>query len=177
LACAWLIRRFINPIAEIRYATPPEPGEVGFDMREGMFGHHGNYCTFETMIAAFNLKEPGLQEIAEIVHEIDLRDGRYHRPEAAGIALILKGWLREGTSDAKLSVKASPYLKNCFRPCPAMVDLPKLDSYGFRPVYRCRPIALQLPLYRAMRSLSEWYDQGLISDADSKTSLTGPAAS
>lgn len=102
LACAWLIRRFINPAAEIRYATRPEPGEVGFDMRDAAFGHRGNLCTFETMVSAFNLKEPGLQGIAEIVHEIDLRDGRYARPETAGITLVLKGWLLTGLSDQEL---------------------------------------------------------------------------
>ena len=81
LACAWLIRRFINPTAEIRYATRSESGEVGFDMREAEFGHQGNCCTFETMMSASGLKEAGLQGLVEIVHEIDLRDGRYARPE------------------------------------------------------------------------------------------------
>ena len=66
------------------------------------------------MIATFNLKEPGLQEIAEIVHEIDLRDGRYYRPEAAGIALILKGWLREGTSEAKIECKGIALFEGLF---------------------------------------------------------------
>jgi hypothetical protein len=70
LACAWLIRRFINPTAEIRYAARLETGEVGFDMREAEFGHQGNCCTFETMLAAFGLNEPGLQGVAEIVHEL-----------------------------------------------------------------------------------------------------------
>lgn len=102
LACAWLIRRFINPTAEIRYAPRLEPGEVGFDMREAEFGHEGNFCTFETMMSAFGLKEPGLQGIAEIVHEIDLRDGRYTRPEIPGLELILKGWLQAGLPDKEI---------------------------------------------------------------------------
>lgn len=102
LACAWLIRRFINPTAVIRYATDAGPGEVAFDMRDGEFGHRGNLCTFETMIAAFRLKEPALPVIAEIVHEIDLRDGRYARPEIAGLDAVLKGWLRERLSDQEL---------------------------------------------------------------------------
>jgi hypothetical protein len=92
LACAWLIRRFIDPDAVIRYAAAPEPGEVPFDMTEGEFGHRGNRCTFETMVEAFGLDAPGLRWIAEIVHEIDLRDGRYARPEAVGVDAILKGW-------------------------------------------------------------------------------------
>ena len=92
LACAWLIRRFINPRAVIRYASTPKPGEVGFDMSNAEFGHRGNLCTFETMVKAFGFEDPRLKAIAEIVHEIDLRDGRYIRPEIAGIDGILSGW-------------------------------------------------------------------------------------
>ena len=102
LACAWLIRRFIDPKAEIRYATDPKPDEVTFDMRGAEFGHTGDLCTFETMISAFSLKEPALRLVAEIVHDIDIRDGRYARPEAGGIDIILKGWLLAGLSDREL---------------------------------------------------------------------------
>jgi hypothetical protein len=102
LACIWLIRRFVDPAAVIRYAMTPEPDEVAFDMREAEFGHRGNLCTFETMLAAFGLDEPDLQAIAEIVHEIDLRDGRFLRPETTGIDAILKGWLLARLSDAEL---------------------------------------------------------------------------
>ena len=102
LACAWLIRRFINPVAVIRYGPQPEPDEVAFDMSDAQFGHQGNFCTFETMVLAFGLTEPGLSAISEIVHEIDLRDGRYTRPEIAGVDALLKGWLLTGLPDAEL---------------------------------------------------------------------------
>jgi hypothetical protein len=105
LACAWLIRHFINPTAVIRYSGQPNSGEVAFDMRDAEFGHRGNLCTFETMIAAFRLKEPGLVPIAELVHEIDLRDGRSVRPETPGIDLVLKGWLLTGLSDGELETR------------------------------------------------------------------------
>lgn len=114
LACAWLIRRFINPTAEIRYAARLESGEVGFDMREAEFGHQGNFCTFETMLTAFGLTEPGLQGIAEIVHEIDLRDGRYARPETAGLALILKGWLQAGLPDKEIEQRGIALFEGLF---------------------------------------------------------------
>jgi hypothetical protein len=102
LACIWLIRRFINPTAAIRYSLTPEPDEVAFDMRDGEFGHRGNLCTFETMVATFALEEPSLHTMGEIVHEIDLRDGRYTRPETAGVDAVLKGWLLASFSDAAL---------------------------------------------------------------------------
>lgn len=102
LACAWLIRRFIDPKAAIRYATDPGSDEVTFDMRGAEFGHIEDRCTFETMLAAFNLNEPALHLVAEIVHDIDIRDGRYARPEIGGIDIILKGWLLAGLPDREL---------------------------------------------------------------------------
>lgn len=102
LACAWLIRRFVNPNAVIRYALEPEPDEISFDMSNALFGHQGQFCTFETMIRAFQLNAPGLQAMAEIVHEIDLRDGQSVPPELAGVDAILKGWLMAQFSDVEL---------------------------------------------------------------------------
>jgi hypothetical protein len=92
LACAWLIRRFIDPAAPIRYAEAPEPDEVAFDTREGPFKHEGNLCTFEVMARTFGLADPGVRAIGEIVHEIDLGDGRFARAEAPGVDAILRGW-------------------------------------------------------------------------------------
>lgn len=114
LACVWLIRRFINPKAIIRYSTNPKPEEISFDMAKSHFGHVGNFCTFETMITAFRLDDPGLRSIAEIVHEIDLRDGRYARPETAGIDAILKGWLLAGLSDVELESRGTALFEGLF---------------------------------------------------------------
>jgi hypothetical protein len=105
LACAWLIRRFISPKAAIRYSLQPEPDEVPFDMSGAEFSHQGNLCTFETMIRAFGLQDPALQGIAEIVHEVDLRDGRYMRLEIPGIDAVLKGWLSVSLSDPEIELR------------------------------------------------------------------------
>lgn len=102
LACAWFIRRFLELEAEIRYADATEPGEVSFDMRRADFGHVGNRCSFETMLEAFGLKDPGLSALAEIVHEIDLRDGRFVRPEIAGVDSILAGWSTLSLPDSEI---------------------------------------------------------------------------
>lgn len=101
LASIWLIRRFVDPEAAVRYADEPAAGEVSFDMREAEFGHTGNLCTFETLLAAFRLGDPALQALAGIVHEIDLRDGPAS-PEAAGVDAVLRGWAEAGWSDAEL---------------------------------------------------------------------------
>jgi hypothetical protein len=114
LACAWLIRRFINPQAVIRYSFQPEPDEVAFDMKGAKFGHTGHLCTFETMIRAFNLTAPGLSTLAEIVHEIDLRDERYVHPEITGIEAVLKGWLALHLADPELETRGLALFEGLF---------------------------------------------------------------
>jgi hypothetical protein len=119
LACAWLIRRLIDPSAVIRYEEHVAAGEVAFDMEGAEFGHRGDLCTFETMLLAFGLDEPALHGLAEIVHEIDLRDGRYSRPETAGLDAILTGWQRVGLSDSQMEANGTAVfdaLYNALRP-------------------------------------------------------------
>ena len=115
MACAWLIRRFINPGAVIRYSNSPEPDEVAFDMNQDEFGHRGNLCTFETMILSFKLENPGLKPIAEIVHEIDLHDDRYVWPEISGIERLLDGWSTSDLSDSELEEKGISLFEGLYR--------------------------------------------------------------
>lgn len=105
LASAWLIRRFIDAGAIIRYRDAPEAGEVGFDMPEARFNHVGNLCTFEVLIAAFGVAAPGLGALAEIVHDLDLQDGLYARPEAAGLEAVMSGWRHLPLADEELEVR------------------------------------------------------------------------
>lgn len=102
LACIWLIRRFINPNAAIRYAKEAAPNEVAFDMDTGEFRHQGNLCTFEVMVKSFGLDDLGLQVLGQIVHEIDLRDGLYMQPQTLGVDALLRGWLLANFSDEAL---------------------------------------------------------------------------
>lgn len=105
LACIWLIRRFIDAEAVIRYAAKPQRDEIAFDMSRAEFAHMGNLCTFETMIRAFGIEAVGLSTLAEIVHDIDLRDEKYFHPEIAGIDALLKGWLLLDLSDTELETR------------------------------------------------------------------------
>jgi hypothetical protein len=102
LACIWLIRRFINPQAIVRYSKTIDTGETPFDTNEDIFQHQGNLCTFEVMAKSFGLEDLGLQTIGEIVHEIDLRDGLYLHPQIAGVDTLLQGWLLAGFDDVTL---------------------------------------------------------------------------
>lgn len=95
LASAWLIRRFIDADAKFKFvsakAYKPLPGELRFDMFEADFTHEGNQCTFEVLLDRMQLRDDALRPIAEIVHDIDLKDSKFGRPEAAGIALLVAG--------------------------------------------------------------------------------------
>ncbi|HKY59895.1 MAG TPA: chromate resistance protein ChrB domain-containing protein [Gemmatimonadota bacterium] len=103
-ASAWLVRRFIDPDAHFKFVEPsgyrPEEGELRFDMFDGEFTHEGERCTFETLLERFGLAgDPGLAAIAEIVHDLDLKEKRYDRAEAPGVASILAGIARRHQDD------------------------------------------------------------------------------
>jgi hypothetical protein len=95
IASAWLIRRFIDPEPRFKFVPAkgyvPEPGELRFDMFEAEFTHEGDRCTFEVLLGRAGLGEPALRAIAEIVHDIDLKDGKFARPEAEGIRTLIAG--------------------------------------------------------------------------------------
>lgn len=95
MASAWLIRRFIDPNARFKFVPAkgyePEPGEIRFDMYEAEFTHEGDRCTFEVLIERVGLSDPGLGPIAEIVHDIDLKDAKFAREETPGIDRIIAG--------------------------------------------------------------------------------------
>jgi hypothetical protein len=95
IASAWLIKRFIDPAAEFVFAAPDDlPADaIPFDMAGVEFGHQGDHCTFETLLYRSRLRDRRLAAIAEIVHEADLRDGKFHREEARGLDLVLRGLL------------------------------------------------------------------------------------
>ena len=93
-ACAWLVRRFLDPEAEFVFVDDPEevPADATpFDMRGVELSHHGGDCSFETFLRRHQLDDPVLWDIARIVHEADLDDDRYDAPEAAGFDIALRG--------------------------------------------------------------------------------------
>jgi len=95
IASAWLIKRFLDPAAEFVFAAADElPADaIPFDMAGVEFGHQGDHCTFETLLHRSGLRDRRLAAIAEIVHEADLRDGKFQRDEARGVDLVLRGLL------------------------------------------------------------------------------------
>jgi hypothetical protein len=95
MACAWLIQRFIDPEARFVFAdveaTKVPRGQIPFDMFGAEFGHQGDRCSFETLCDRFRIEKPAVQRLAQIVHDVDLKDRRYSPPEAAVVANLIEG--------------------------------------------------------------------------------------
>ncbi len=93
-ACAWLIRRFVDSEAEFFFvgdpAEAPEDAEL-LDVAGARLSHHGDACSFETLLVEYEIEDPILAEIAEVVHDADLMDEKYGRPESEGLDSIVRG--------------------------------------------------------------------------------------
>jgi hypothetical protein len=109
VASAWLIRNFIDSEARFVFAADPEAhsGAIRYDMFEGEFTHIGDHCTFEVLLDEFELADKRLRRIAQIVHDADLEDGKYGRPEGRSLDLIFKGWARMGWPDQEIVKQGS----------------------------------------------------------------------
>jgi len=92
LCSAWLIRRFIDPQAKFVFAPKSNlpKSAILFDVFAAEFSHHGGDCTFETLLKAFRLKDKALTSIAEIVHDVDMKDNKYGRTESAGLDAVVR---------------------------------------------------------------------------------------
>jgi len=102
MASAWLIRRFIDPGATFAFVHEPVAGHVSFDMPEADFTHQGSMCTFETLTERFHINHPAVRRLAQLVHALDLKDGRFDLPEAAAVERLITGLRTQPTPDATL---------------------------------------------------------------------------
>ena len=93
LACAWLIRRFIDKKPKFRFvdagAYVHKKAEQRFDMPDAEFTHEGDLCSFEVLCKRFALSQPGLMRLGEIIHNLDVKDSRYARPEPSGVGVLI----------------------------------------------------------------------------------------
>jgi hypothetical protein len=101
---AWLIRKFIDPKAKFIFAkrVPANGRAVSFDMLDAEFSHHGEDCTFETLLKRFRIQDKAARKIGEMIHDADLDDEKFQRTECIGVDRVLKGWAREGISDQEI---------------------------------------------------------------------------
>jgi hypothetical protein len=104
MASAWLIKNYIDPQANFAFISeegeqPDHEGCITYDIHGGDFSHVDNLCTFEVLIQAFGLKDPGLKRMAELVHALDLHDQQGRHPETEGVEAILRG-IRQTAADS-----------------------------------------------------------------------------
>src|SRR5574339_437839 len=103
MACIWLIRRWIDPKAEFifipRESTSLPKGAEPFDIPGTRYSHHGTHCTFHTLLKAYELKDPVLGRIANIIDEADLVQEINVEPAAFGLDLICRGLRRVSAND------------------------------------------------------------------------------
>jgi hypothetical protein len=104
---AWLIRKFIDSEAKFVFANTPAaaPQAIPYDMFEVEFSHHADHCTFETLIERFGIRDRAVLRIAELIHDADLEDEKFHRVEGFGVEQIFKGWAKQGLTDQEILSK------------------------------------------------------------------------
>jgi hypothetical protein len=119
IACSWLIRKFIDPDAVIRFVAGkgyvPKEGELRFDMFEGEITHEGDRCSFEVLLARAGLADPALQAIAEIVHDLDLKDNKFERAEATGIGSLIAGIAAANSDDEQRLAQGAPVFDSLYQ--------------------------------------------------------------
>ena len=118
MASAWLIRRFIDAKAKFKFVSPRSyrhgKGELRFDMFDGEYTHEGDLCTFEVLLDRFELGDLALRRIAEVVHDIDLKDDKHQRPEKAGIEALINGIATAHAGDGARLARASAALDDLY---------------------------------------------------------------
>jgi len=136
MASAWLIKRFVDPLARFGFAGDREsapPDAIPFDMFGVDFSHQGEGCTFETICAVFGIQEPAVARVAAIVHDLDLKDGRFGAPEAATVGTVIEGLQLSVAEDDALLAQGMTLFESLYR---AFEQAAR--SAGPRPVARSR---------------------------------------
>jgi hypothetical protein len=112
IACSWLITRFIDPHAKLKFVSPngyvPQSGELRFDMYDAEFTHIGDRCSFEVLLERMRIEDAALRAIAELVHDIDVRDEKFGRPEVEGLRSQITGVCATHREDLARIAAATP---------------------------------------------------------------------
>jgi hypothetical protein len=129
IASAWLIRRFIDSQARFRFAPghgyKPRPQEIRFDMAEAEFTHEGGRCTFEVLLERFQLRDSALTALSEMVHDLDLEDARYSRPETSGLGRMIVGIALASSDDVVRLAQGATVLEGLYQSFRSTLPSPK----------------------------------------------------
>ena len=120
VASAWLIKRFIDPAAEFVFAPPAEfpKDAIAFDAPGVELSHHGEDCTFETLVKRARLNDRRLTRLAEVVHEADLRDGKFPHEEARGIDVAIRALLAASPDDHQVLTQGMAMFEGLYATTP-----------------------------------------------------------
>ena len=120
VASAWLIKRFIDAQAEFVFAAPAQfPGDaIPFDAPGVELSHQGEDCTFETLVKRAGLRDRRLARLAEVVHEADLRDGKYPHEEARGIDVAVRALLAASPDDHQVLAQGMALFEGLYTTTP-----------------------------------------------------------
>jgi hypothetical protein len=102
MASAWLIRRFIDPKATFGFVDRPTGADVPFDMYGGDFSHQGERCTFEVLAQRFGITDSSVARLAQVVHDLDMKENRYAAPETPAVSRMVEGLRQLHADDASL---------------------------------------------------------------------------
>jgi hypothetical protein len=108
IACPWLIRKFIDPDAEIVYvprddvlAYAEREGATSFDAPGARYTHRDGKCSFETLVEEFKIDDAAVQVLARVVHGADVAEDVAVTPESAGLLAIADGFALLGVEDQR----------------------------------------------------------------------------
>jgi hypothetical protein len=128
IACPWLIRKFIDPDAEIVYvprddvlAVAQREGAISFDAPGAQFTHRGNLCSFEVLIDEYTIEDPAIGLMAKIVHGADVSEDRDATPESPGLYAIAEGFALLGAPDQRQLELELPVYDALYAWCQAQV--------------------------------------------------------
>jgi len=144
IASAWFVRRFLDPKARLRFIDPGaeevRPDEIRFDMVAGDFTHEEDRCTFETLVLRTGMKDPALASVAEIVHDIDIKDGKFGHPETSGVQQLLLGMLMTNPNDEARLDRGFALFDDLYQSFRHRLRLSSSSSGFDRPPAKSRPL-------------------------------------
>jgi len=135
VACAWFVTRFVDPHARFRFVADPAAAsadEVGFDMPGSRFTHAEGGCSLESMVRATGVGDDAVRRIAEIVHDLDLEDGRYAHPETDGVGRLFAGFLSTTPDDRERLRRGGMLLDDLYRALSPPAPVPSVGQAAAR---------------------------------------------
>ena len=118
MASAWLVKRFIDAEASFKFVQgkhyTPEPDEVRFDMFDAEFTHEGDRCTFEVLVERLGIDDAAVRAIAEVVHDIDLKETKFNRPETPGMTMLIASIAMAHHDDGDRLARAAAVLEDVY---------------------------------------------------------------